>query len=103
MPLFSDLCFFTHVFGNSLFHSGILELPPKEYSWRNWLPHCRFAERNRAHPTTGSFLHHGHNTIHISISRQSFAKIQPNNKRKCNYMFSIYTNIKFNSWTHGIF
>ena len=31
IPLFSDLCFFSLVFGNSLFCCVILDLPPKEY------------------------------------------------------------------------
>ena len=28
-------------FGNRVLHSGILELPPNEYSWSHWLPYCK--------------------------------------------------------------
>ena len=85
VPLFSDLCFCTYVFDNSYKRFGTLELPPKEYSWRNWLPYCKFTEANRKFTNSVSFLYYGHNTIHFFVPWQSFAKIQPNCKCKCNY------------------
>ena len=75
LPLFSDLCVFKNVFGNSVYHSGILELPTIEYSWSHWLPYCKFAETNRNFGNTASFLYHVHNAIYIVVSWQSFAKI----------------------------
>ena len=75
ISLFSDLCVFKNVFWNSVYHSGILELPTNEYSWSHWLPYCKFAETNRNFGNTASFLYHVHNAIYIVVSWQSFAKI----------------------------
>ena len=66
--LFSDLCVFKNVFGSNVYHSGILELSPNEYSWRLWLPYCNFAETNRSYGNTASFLYYVHDTIYIVVS-----------------------------------
>ena len=84
--LFSDLCVFKYVFGSNVFHSGILELSPNEYSWRLWLPYCNFAKTNRSYGNTASFLYYVHDTIYIVVSWKSFAKIKPNYKCKWNYI-----------------
>ena len=83
---FSDLCFFPHVFGNSLLRCVLLALSPEKYSRWHWLPYCKYSERNGNSTNTTSFFYNGHNPLHILISWKSFAKIQLNYKCKCHFV-----------------
>ena len=85
LPLFSDVCVFLHCFWNNQFHTGILDLPPKEYLWGNRLLYFRFPDNHRIFTDTTPFLYHGHNPVHFSVSQRSVAKIQPNYPCKCNF------------------